>query len=162
MASLQPYRRDINVTATSNVTMSVAMCSTTTGAIAMRSYPVFSGEVLFGGTTTYKPDQPLLKLTAATATVAHNTPAFVGSLTAGGFTATMTYGATFALSPVEYDGGSPRRYRYIVYRTSFTPPDQWASSLATHPSVIMTGAINVSVAATSTYSYVTICDVSVR
>jgi len=157
-----PTIQDVRITSATTVRVIVSLCTANTTTLAMTAYPVFSASTTYG-TNTYKANTPLLRLSPSTATVAVSNPSVSTNTSAGAATATLTFGTSFDGSTVEWQsGGSVRRYQYIVHTSGHTPETAYSAAVTSSTAVLVSGRIDVAIAATVPQPGISVCSVVVR
>lgn len=157
-----PTIQDVRITSATNVRLIVSLCTSNTTTLAMTAYPVFSASTT-DGTTNYRANTPLLRLSPTTATVAAVNPSVSTNTSAGAATATLTFGPSFDGSTVEWQsGGSIRRYQYIVHTSGHTPATAYSVAVTSSTAVLVSGRIDLAIAATVPQPAISVCNVVVR
>lgn len=157
-----PTIQDVRITSATNVRLIVSLCTANTTTLSMTAYPVFSASTTYG-TNTYKANTPLLRLSPTTATVAASTPSVASDTAAGAATATLTFGPSFDGATIEWQaGGSVRRYQYIVHTSGHTPATAYSASVTSSTAVLVSGRIDLAIAATVPQPGISVCNVAVR
>lgn len=157
-----PTIKDVRITSATNVSLIVSLCSSNTTTLSMTAYPVFSANTT-DGTTTYRANTPLIRLSPTTATVAAVNPTITSNTSAGAATATLTFGTSFDGSTVEWQaGGSVRRYQYIVHTSGHTPATAYSVAVTSSTAVLVSGRIDLAIAATVPQPGISVCNVVVR
>lgn len=157
-----PTIQDVRITSATNVRIIVSLCTANTTTLAMTAYPVFSASTTYGN-STYRANTPLIQLSPSTATIAASNPSVSTNTSAGAATATLTFGTSFDGSTVEWQaGGSVRRYQYILHTSGHTPATAYSVAVTSSTAVLVSGKIDVAIAATVPQSAISVCNVVVR
>jgi hypothetical protein len=157
-----PTIQDVRITSATNVRIIVSLCTANTTTLAMTAYPVFSASTTYGN-STYRANTPLIRLSPSTATIAASNPSVSTNTSAGAATATLTFGTSFDGSTVEWQaGGSVRRYQYILHTSGHTPATAYSVAVTSSTAVLVSGKIDVAIAATVPQSAISVCNVVVR
>jgi hypothetical protein len=139
----------------------VTFCAPYTNTFVCTSWPVFS-EGTTDGTTAYLANTTLKQLDPPGSYVLPNAPTFTYDQPSGTGVITFNYGLTFQPTPREYQAASnPRRYKYILALTGYSPGNEWAASHTAHSSVALHGQVDVYVGGTQVTSSISICSLQV-
>lgn len=153
--------KNFNITSTSNVVISFALCSPNTNTFACTSFPVFSVATT-DGTSRYDVDTPLRNLWPTTTYKAATSPAVSYHAASGTGTITFTYGSTYSLSGREYESSaSPRRYRYLLHASFATLGTAYSAAYTAYAGVVLGGSINMLVASAAGTHAFSVCSVEV-
>jgi hypothetical protein len=157
-----PTVQDVRITSATNVSVIVSLCTANTTTLSMSAYPVFSASTTYG-TNSYRANTSLLRLYPSTATVAVSNPSVSTQTSAGAATATLTFGTSFDGSTVEWQaGGSVRRYQYIIHTSDHTPATAYSLAVTSSTAVLVSGRIDIAIAATAVQPGISVCSVVVR
>lgn len=153
--------RNITITAATNTEVVLTLCVANTASLRLTAFPVFSGATS-DGTTFYVTDRPLRRFTPTTSVVTAATFNLTANTATTSHSATLTFGGTFSSTPAEYvNGGSPRRYRYVVHLSGHTPATAYAALVTNSTAVVANGTIDVAIQATVAEPALTICGIQV-
>lgn len=153
--------KNINITKKSAKVLTFEFCSPQTGTFSCTSFPVFSGATN-DGTSFYDIDTPLKQLSPAGSYEMPNNPAVAYHAASGTGTITFNYGLTFSSSNEEYEAASdPRRYKYILHPSWFSPGTAFSASIMTNANVILGGSVNIFAAAATATSIISVCSIEV-
>lgn len=153
--------KNITITAATNTRVSLSLCTANTASLRLTAFPVFSSATS-DGTTFYSTDRPLRWFTPTTGVFTATTVSAVSNTAGDAYTATITFGQSFAATSVEHvQGATPRRYRYLVHLSSHTPATAYSAAVTSSTAVLVSGSITLAIAQTVPDPAISVCGVQV-
>jgi hypothetical protein len=153
--------RNFAITAATDTQVVLTLCAANTATLRLTAFPVFSRQTS-DGTTFYVTDRPLRRFTPTTSVVTASTFTMTSNTATTSHSATLNFGTTFSASPAEHvDGGSPRRYRYVVHLSGHTPATAYVSAVTNNTAVVANGSIDIAIQPTAAAPAITVCGIAV-